>query len=238
MTVAHPTREKIVEWDEFTGRLDAVKTANLYSQVTGYLKKVNFKDGAEVTEDQVLFEIDARPFEAVRDQVLAQEERTKVQLALSKSEFERADKLRVTNAISAEEFDKKNQAMREAEAALRLAGATLEAAKLNVEFTKVTAPITGRMGRRLMDEGGLVVGGPMGATLLATIVSQDPIYCYVDADELSSLKYRRLNREGKFGDAQEDTVPCEVGLASEEGWPRHPHCGVCQAITGSGQIAH
>ena len=99
----------------------------------------------------------------------------------------------------------------------------MEAAKLNVEFTRVTAPITGRMGRRLMDEGGLVIGGPMGATLLGTLVSQDPIYCYVDADELSSLKYRRLNREGKFQDAQEDTIPCEMGLANDEGWP---HKGV------------
>lgn len=219
VTVAHPSKQRVVEWDEYTGRLDAVKTVNLYCQVTGYLRKVNFKDGAEVHEGQVLFEIDARPFEAVRDQAAAQEERAKVQLALAKSEFERADKLRNANAISAEEFDKKNQAMREAEAAVRLASATVDAAKLNVEFTKVTAPITGRMGRRLMDEGGLVIGGPMGATLLGTLVSQDPIYCYVDADELSSLKYRRLNREGIFKDAQEDTIPCEMGLADDDGWP-------------------
>lgn len=109
--------------------------------------------------------------------------------------------------------------MREAEAAVRLATATVQAAQLNVEFTKVTAPISGRMGRRLMDEGGLVVGGPMGATLLGTLVSLDPIHCYIDADELSSLKYRQLNREGKFQDAQVDTVPCEMGLANEEGWP-------------------
>jgi RND family efflux transporter MFP subunit len=223
VTIAHPSKQKVVEWDEYTGRLDAVKTVNLFCQVTGYLKKVNFKDGAEVQQGQVLFEIDARPFEAVRDQAAAQEERAKVQLTLAKSEFERADKLRNSNAISAEEFDKKTQAMREAEAAVRLATATVDAAKLNVEFTKVTAPITGRMGRRLMDEGGLVIGGPMGATLLGTLVSQDPIYCYIDADELSSLKYRRLNREGKFKDAQEDTIPCEMGLANDDGWP---HQGV------------
>jgi RND family efflux transporter MFP subunit len=223
VTVAHPSRQKILEWDEYTGRLDAVKTVNLYCQVTGYLKKVNFKDGTDVKEGQLLFEIDARPFEALRDQALAQEERAQAQLTLAKNEFERAEKLRAANAISAEDYDKRSQAMREAEAAVRLASATLEAASLNVEFTKVTAPFDGRMGRRLMDEGGLVIGGPMGATLLGTIVSQDPIYCYLDADELSSLKYRRLNREGKIKDAQEDTIPCEMGLANDEGWP---HKGV------------
>lgn len=219
VTTAHPARQKILEWDEYTGRLDAVKSVNLYCQVTGYLKKVNFKDGTEVQEGQVLFEIDARPFEAVRDQALAQEERAKVQLDLATSEFGRAEKLREANAISAEDYDKRSQAMHEARTAVRLATATLEAAKLNVEFTRVTAPFTGRMGRRMMDEGALVIGGPMGATLLGTLVSQDPIYCYLDADELSSLKYRRLNREGKIQDAQEDTVPCEMGLANDEGWP-------------------
>lgn len=223
VTITHPTRQTILEWDEYTGRLDAMKSVNLYCQVTGYLTKVNFKDGAEVEKDELLFEIDARPFEAVRDQALAQEERAKVQLTLAKSEFERAEKLRGTNAISAEDYDKRSQAMLESVAAVRLAGATLEAAKLNVEFTKITAPFSGRMGRRMMDEGGLVIGGPMGATLLGTLVSQDPIYCYLDADELSSIKYRRLNREGKIKDAQEDTVPCEMGLASDEGWP---HQGV------------
>lgn len=227
VTIAHPVRQKVAEWDEYTGRLDAAESVNLYSQVTGYLESIHFKDGSEVRKGDLLFQIDPRPFQAVLDQAAAQEERARVQLELARSDFERARKLVEAKAVSAEDFDKRSQAVREAEAAARLARATVEAAKLNVEYTRIKAPIYGRIGRRLMDAGNLVIGGPMGATMLASIVSLDPIHCYIDADELSVLRQQRLNREGKRGNPDDSQLPCEMALADEEGWP---HRGVIDFV--------
>lgn len=227
VTVTHPTKQKIVEWDEFTGRLDAAESVNLYSQVTGYLQSVHFKDGAEVKKGDPLFTIDPRPFQAVLDQASASLERSKVMLDQAKSEFDRAKDLVNTKVVSTEDYDKRNLAVLEAQAAMRAAQATVESAQLNVEYTEVKAPINGRIGRRLMDVGGLVIGGPMGATMLGSIVSVDPIYCYIDADELSVLKYQRLNREGKRESAQENQIPCEMALADDTGYP---HKGVIDFV--------
>src|SRR5690606_5736634 len=114
----------------------------------------------------------------------------------------------------------KSKAVREAEAGVRLAEAAVAKARLDVEYTEIKAPMDGRIGRKLMDVGGLVVGGPMGATELANIVALDPIYCYIDADELTVLRYQRLNREGNGqAMAQEDRIPCEMALADSEGFP-------------------
>jgi RND family efflux transporter MFP subunit len=227
VTIANPVKQMVEEWDEFTGRLDAVESVNLYSQVTGYLQSVHFKDGAEVEKGTLLFVIDPRPFQAVLDQAAAQMEQAKVKLELTKNEFNRATKLLASKAVSAEDYDTRAKAVSEAEAGLRISQATVDKAKLDVEYTHVKAPITGRLGRRLMDVGSLVIGGPMGATMLTSIVSLDPIYCYIDADELSLLKYQRLNREGKRGNARENIIPCEMALANEQGFP---HKGVIDFV--------
>lgn len=226
VTVAHPVKEKVTEWDEYTGHLEAVESVNLYSQVTGYLQSVHFKDGSEVKKGDLLFQIDARPFQAVLDQATAQQARAAVQLELAKSDLERGAKLRASNAIAAEEYDKRFQTVRDAEATVRLAQATVDAAKLNVEYTQIKAPIDGRIGRRLIDVGNLVVGGPMGATMLGSIVSLDPMYCYIDTDELSVLRYQKLNRGG-IGGAKENEIPVEMALADEEGYP---HRGVVDFV--------
>lgn len=220
VTFAYPVKEIVTEWDEFTGRLEASESVTLFSQVTGYLESIHFVDGSEVKKGDLLFRIDARPFQAVLDQALAQLEQAKVRLELAKNEFDRADRLVKTKAISAEEFDTKSKAVREAEAGVRLAEAAVAKARLDVEYTEIKAPMDGRIGRKLMDVGGLVVGGPMGATELANIVALDPIYCYIDADELTVLRYQRLNREGNGqAMAQEDRIPCEMALADSEGFP-------------------
>ncbi len=226
VTIAHPVKQKVVEWDEYTGRLDAVESVSLYSQVTGYLQSVRFKDGTEVKKGDLLFQIDPRPFQAVLDQATAQKERADVQLALAKSELERGTKLLEGKAISAEDFDKRTQTVRDAEATVRLAQATIDAAKLNVEYCEIKAPISGRIGRRLIDVGNLVVGGPMGATLMGSIVSLDPMYCYIDTDELSTLRYQKINRAGIAG-AKENEIPVEMALADEEGFP---HKGVVDFV--------
>ena len=227
VTIAHPAKQKIMEWDEFTGRLDAENSVNLYSQVTGYLQKVHFVDGAEVKAGDVLFTIDPRPFDAAFQMTEAQADRAKVMLNTANSEFERAKGLLASKAIAIEDYDKRLHAVEEATAALKLAQASVDAAKVNVDYTVIKAPINGRIGRHLMDEGGLVVGGPMGATMLGNIVSLDPIHCYIDADELSVLKYQRLNREGKRKNAKEDQIPCEMELADETGFP---HKGVIDFV--------
>ena len=227
VTVANPVKQTIKEWSEFTGRIDAAESVNLYCQVTGYLQEIHFKDGSEVRKGDLLFVIDPRPFQAVLDQASAEVDRAKVKLELAQSEFTRASKLVQAKAISAEDFDTRNQAVREAQAALKVTQATAEVAALNVEYTNVKAPMDGRIGRRLMDIGGLVIGGPMGATLLASIVSIDPIYCYIDADELSVLKQQRLLRESKEADKKDNQMPCEMALADEEGFP---HKGVIDFV--------
>ncbi len=222
VTVAHPVKQKITEWDEFTGRMEAAESVMLYSQVTGYLHSIHFKDGSEVKKGDLLFQIDPRPFQAVLDQASAQEEQAKVKLELAKSEFDRAAKLLDSRAISAEDYDTRNKAVREAEAGLRVAKATVEKAKLDVEYTQIKAPLDGRIGRKMMDVGGLVIGGPMGATVLTSIVSLDPIHCYIDADELSVLRYQKLNREARAL-SRDDEISCEMALANDEGFP---HKGV------------
>jgi RND family efflux transporter MFP subunit len=134
-------------------------------------------------------------------------------------ESERAAKLVQTRAISAEESDTRVKSRQGAEAALKAAQAAVDAAKLEVEFTHVTAPISGRIGRKLITEGNLITGGPNGATVLTTIVQLDPIYCYFDVDERSALKYRDLVRAGKRESALFKQIPAQMGLANQEGFP-------------------
>jgi RND family efflux transporter MFP subunit len=216
-----------MDWDYFTGRLDAAESVNLYSQVTGYLQSIHFVDGTEVKKGDLLFQIDPRPFQTVLDQVTAQQEQAAVKLELARNEYDRAKALLASKAISAEDYDTKSKGIREAEAGLRVSQATVEKARLDVEYTQVKAPFAGRIGRRLMDVGGLVIGGPMGATLLASIVGLDPIYCYIDADELSVLKYQRLNRNSDPSQAAEDRIPAEMALADDSGYP---HRGVIDFV--------
>jgi RND family efflux transporter MFP subunit len=219
VTVATPVKQKVMEWDEFTGRIDAAESVMLYSQVTGYLQSIHFKDGSEVKKGDLLFQIDPRPFQAVLDQALAQQEQSKVKLELARSEFDRASKLLDSKAISAEDYDTRSKAVREAEAGLRVTQAAVDKCKLDVEYTQIKAPLDGRISRKLMDVGGLVIGGPMGATVLTSIVSLDPINCYIDADELSVLRYEKLNREAKGPNTKEDEIPCEMALANDTGYP-------------------
>jgi RND family efflux transporter MFP subunit len=227
VTVEYPVREMVTEWDEFTGRLDASESVQLYSQVTGYLQKVHFKDGTEVKKGDLLFTVDPRPFQATLNMTMAQLEQAKVKLELTRNEFDRAAKLLEAKAISAEDYDTRAKAVREAEAGLQVAEATVDKAKLDVEYTEIKAPIDGRIGRRLMDVGGLVIGGPMGASLLASIVSLDPMYCYIDADELTVLRYQRLNHTGQGAAKEEDRIPAEMALADEKGFP---HKGVIDFV--------
>lgn len=219
VTVSQPVAREVVEWDEYTGRLEAVESVEVRARVNGYLQSIHFTDGAIVQKGALLFVIDPRPYQeelnratAAREQAMARYERTQKDLA-------RAQQLVRLRAISQEEFDTRSADRREAEEAVQAARAAVEAARLNVEFTQVRAPISGRISRQLVTEGNLINGGTGQATLLTTIVSLDPIYGYFEVDERSYLKYSRLWRNGTRSGSREAKIPVNLGLADETGFP-------------------
>jgi RND family efflux transporter MFP subunit len=221
VVVNQPLEREVMEWDEYQARLDAVEMVEIRARVTGYLQSVNFKDGAEIQKGDLLFVIDPRPYQADADRAAAELNQAESRLELAKNEQARAERLLKSKAISEEEADTRSKARREAEAALQSARASVETAKLNLEYTRITAPISGRIGRRLVTEGNLVNGSLGVSSLLATIVSLDPIYAYFDADESSILKYQQLAREGKGDSLRDGKVVCQLELANETGFPHH-----------------
>jgi multidrug efflux system membrane fusion protein len=216
-------QREITEWDEYPGRLDAVEMVEVRARVSGYLQSINFKDGAEVKKGDLLFVIDPRPYQAELDRATADIQQAQSRLELASNDLARAERLLKSHAISEEEADSRNKAQREAEAAIHSAVASAEMAKINVEYTRITSPIDGRISRKMITEGNLVNGNQGQSTLLTTIVSLDPVYCYFDADEAAVLKYQQLARDGKGGDFRDGQVACEVELANET---NYPHKGV------------
>jgi membrane fusion protein, multidrug efflux system len=227
VTVSQPIDKEVLEWDEYTGRLEAVETVDVRARVSGYLEKVNFKDGSKVQKGDLLFVIDPRPYQAELNRAEAELQRVRARLELAKNDLARAERLFRKRAISEEELDTRTKGLRESEATVNSAAAAVQIARLNVEFTQVRAPISGRISRELVTVGNLVNGGAGEATVLATIVSIDPIYVYIDADERAVLKYRRLAREGTRVSAREVQIPIELALADEEGFP---HKGVIDYV--------
>ena len=197
VTVAHPLQKQdMIDFDDFTARLSAVESVDIHAQVNGYLQKVNFKDGQEVKKGDLLFLIDPRPYQSIVDRLQAELERAQTNVALAENDFKRAQKLSSSNAISSEELDNRSKTLTSAQFAVKSATASLEAAKLNLDYTSVLAPIDGRLGRALVTVGNLVNGGGSTPTLLTTLVSVDPVYAYADVDEATVLKYQKLDREG------------------------------------------
>ena len=210
VTVAPAIQRVVGDWDEFTGHFEAVNSVEVRPRVGGFVQRVGFVEGATVHQGDVLFVIDPRPYQAEvsRAEAVLAQARTRNQLATM--EVERAQKLVNTQAISREELDSRVSGRAEGDAAIRAAEAALSLARLNLEWTVVRAPITGRVGRAEITTGNLVQAGP---TLLTTIVSLDPIYVYFDADEQAYLKYMGSTSAGPNG----RTVL--VGLANETGFP-------------------
>ena len=190
--IALPLTQDVTEWDDYTGRIEAVSSVDVRARVSGYLEKVSFKAGERVKKGELLFQIDPKPFTAQLDFAVAELARAKAKHDLAKNDLGRAERLFSGKAISEEEHDARTKGSQETLAAVQSATANVATAKLNLEFTKIRAPIDGRIGRELITEGNLVGGGGADATLLTFIVSVDPIYVYVDVDERSALKYQRL----------------------------------------------
>lgn len=222
--IAQPISRNVTEWDEYTGRIEAVESVDIRARVGGYLDKVYFKDGEKVKKGELLFVIDPRPFKAQLDYASAELERVRSRKELAANDMARAEKLFRVKAISKEEYDGRQKGLREASAVVESASANVVTARLNLEFTQVRAPINGRIGRELITPGNLVKSDE---TLLTTIVSTDPVYVYVDADERAVLKYRRLRQQQGRPDAGVEGTPVELALADENNFP---HRGVLDYI--------
>ena len=232
--IAQPLAQDVTEWDEYTGRIEAVSSVDVRARVSGYLEKVNFKAGAKVKKGDLLFLIDAKPFTAQLQYAEAELERAKAKRELAKNDLERAERLFRGKAISEEEHDARSKGSREAVAAVQSAEANVYTAKLNLEFTKIRAPIDGRIGRELITEGNLVGGGGADATRLTFIVSTDPVYVYVDADERSALKYRRQTRQDGSDTVGDGQTPAQLAVADETDFP---HPGLLNYISPRADIA-
>ena len=215
VTVAQPTKRTVTDWDEFTGRFEAVEEVQVRARVGGFVTSVEFRDGAFVKTGDLLYVIDARPFEAVADQADGQLSDARAKAELAKRELDRALTLNQTQAVSDSIVDQRRQALQAAKAAEMQAAGALKAAHLNIEFTHVVAPIGGRVSRHLVSVGNLVQGSEGTSTLLTSIVSLDPIYIYFDMDEATYLKNNRLYFEGKRPSSRENPNPVQVSLTGE-----------------------
>jgi RND family efflux transporter MFP subunit len=216
VTVANVIERDVTEWDEFTGRLQAVDSVEVRPRVSGLVAAVRFSEGAMVRKGDLLFEIDPRPFQAEVDRLKAERDRARATVQRATSELARAERLRTENAISSEEHDRRAAFAQESAAQVSAVEAGLRAAELNLEFTQVTSPIGGRVSRAIVTEGNLVSSGPGEATLLTTVVSLDPIHAYFDADEQIYLKYTTGSRHNRGSIGRR----IRMALASEEGYPR------------------
>ncbi|MBI1276151.1 efflux RND transporter periplasmic adaptor subunit [bacterium] len=223
VTVATPLRKTITEWDEYTGRFEAVETVDVRARVGGYLDSIHFKEGAMVNKGDLLFIIDPRPYQTALKQAQADIAAAKARITFTAADLERGKKLIKTGAIAEKVVDERTEAKRQAEAQLQSALAAVEKAKLDLEFTRVTAPVSGRISRRYVTEGNLVTGGTADSTLLTTIVSLDPIHLYFDVDEQSYLKYVRLAHSGDRPSSRENANPVYVALADEKIFSHEGH---------------
>ncbi|VIO71493.1 Efflux pump periplasmic linker BepF [Bradyrhizobium ivorense] len=215
VTVAQPVKRTVTDWDEFTGRFEAIEEVQVRARVGGFVNSVEFKDGAIVHAGDLLYIIDPRPFEAVASQAQGQLDDARAKAELAKRELDRGLNLVQTSAVSVQVVDQRRQALQAAYAAETQAEGALKAAQLNVEFTHVLAPITGRVSRHLVTPGNLVQGADSGATLLTSIVSLDPIYIYFDVDEVTYQRNSKLWFEGKRPSSRDTSNPVQVTLTGE-----------------------
>ena len=265
VTVAKPITKQIVEWDAYTGRLEAVDLVEIRARVSGYLQSVHFDEGQIVQKDDLLFVIDPRPYEAELnaataklhqaesqfkqataklDEAKAKALQSDAQLTLANLRYQRTQALSQRNAASQEELDEREAqylqakadiegvragvssaeaAIATAEAEIAMAQAGVETARLNLEYTNITAPVTGRISRQAVTEGNLIAGGTVTSSLLTTITSMQPIYCVFDASEADVLKYMRLAASGERESSRVAKNPALLGLVDESGFPHRGH---------------
>jgi len=220
ISVSYPVDQQVTDYAEFTGRLAAVDSVEVRAHVWGYLEKVNFKEGAIVTKGDVLFELDARPYEALLEQARAKVAQDQAQFAYDEAENQRNVTLLGKGAVTKSDLDKTTAARNVDLANIAADKATVRQRELDLEYTKVCAPVSGRISRYNVTVGNLIQSGDQGGgTLLTTIVSVDPIYAYFDVDENTVLRVIGLIREGKADSARNGGLPVALALANEESFP-------------------
>ncbi len=265
VTIAKPVKKQIVEWDAYTGRLEAIEFVEIRSRVGGYLQSIHFDEGQVVQKGDLLFIIDPRPFEAelndakatlrqAESQLLqaqaqmeeanAMQQQSNAQLQLAKTRVVRVRDLREKEVTTQDELDQleaeylqaqadgssskagissANAAIATANAAIDSANAKIETAKLNLHYTQISAPVTGRISREYITEGNLVTGGTATSSLLTTITSAQPIYCMFDANEQEVLKYTRLAMAGRRESSRVAKNPVYLSLVDESDYPHQGH---------------
>ena len=215
VSVADVVVESVRFWDEFTGRIEAVETVELRPRVTGYIDSIHYTEGQSVEAGEVLFVIDQRPYQAALALAEADLERARARAELARSEVARAETLAQSRAISREELDQRRAAAAQSNAEVLAARAALDTASLNMAFTEVRAPISGRTGRALVTVGNLV----SEATPLTSIVSLDQVHVHFYSDERAYLNYDAMARSGERASSRDERTPVRVGLASDESYP-------------------
>jgi RND family efflux transporter MFP subunit len=215
VSVFKAVQREVSEWDVYPGRLEAIDAVEVRARVSGFIEEAPFDEGVIVEKGTPLFVLDARPYQADLDRAQAEVARTESQRKYAQSELERINALQPSGAASGREQLNARQAQETADAAVASAKAAVESARLNLEFTKVVAPIKGRVGRKLVTRGNLVNGGTGQTTLLTTITSLDPIYCSFDVDEGTVRRYQRMAQEQKRPSARDVKLPTELAIGNE-----------------------
>jgi RND family efflux transporter MFP subunit len=223
VTVKQPQLTTVTNWDEYPGHLEAVEMVEIRPRVTGYIDSIHFQDGAEVKAGDLLFVIDPRPYQAELEQVQARSKQAETHLERLQNDLKRADSLKGTKAISEEEYDSRSKAVREGEAALAATKANEATARLNLDYTQIKAPVSGKIGRRLLTVGNFVQlqGSGGSASVLATLVSLDPIYAYFDVQEDAFQEYR--SNAKKLAETNAGVLTCELALVNEQGFAHRGH---------------
>jgi multidrug efflux system membrane fusion protein len=215
VTVSRPLQKTITEWDEYTGRFEALATVDVRARVSGFIDSIHFKDGQIVKQGDLLFVIDPRPYRLTVEQAKADVERAQSKLEIATSDVERATPLVQSQTLTGREFDTRKSVQRDAAGAVGSAEASLKQGELNLEWTEVRAPIGGRISDKRVDAGNLITGGTTGATLLTSIVTLDPIHFIFDGSEADFIRYLRLAKAGTRPSSRDVQNPVAVRLADE-----------------------
>lgn len=234
VTVAGVLERSVTEWDDFSGRVESIERVDIRPRVSGTIDSVHFKDGQLVKKGDLLFTIDQRPYKAELARAEAARAGAQARAALTKTELERTRRLIEDRAVAKRELDERENAQQEADANLKAADAAVLTARLNLQYTEITAPVSGRVSRAEITVGNLVATGPTAPTL-TTLVSVSPVYVNFEVDEPTYIRYAS---GGAVGNAGVQRIPVAIGLTSEVGYPRNGHIQSFdnRLDTGSGTI--